>query len=355
MSLLFSERLFSKEKKALTFVILIVIVYIVSLIIPILLIPSNVIDHPLPQKPKLVGHRGASYLAPENTLKAFEVALDYEEVVGWEVDIQISLDGVSFLMHDHTLKRTTNVSVHFPSRKDEDPSLFTISELQQLDAGSWFIEKDPYGVISKGIIAPEQADTYRRIKIPTFEEVLNYTRDNNMIIDFDPYAPPESHPYYDDFYEILLNLTLNSGIDLAKVMIPTTDLSFLTIINNTTPEVMIGWGGNPSLCEYQNSIFNYSYINTGDDYTNQGYNTLNRAGVKVMVWTIESVERFSQLWCMGVEWVKTNSPYKFNNLEHPLFYLDIVPYYATWIIIIITIVLLSFVSVLYTERFKRNN
>ncbi|TFG17959.1 MAG: hypothetical protein EU531_01600 [Promethearchaeota archaeon] len=353
LKLLFSERFLSPENKTLIFISIIIIGYITSLIIPLTFLPANIIDGSLPQKPKLIAHRGASYIAPENTIKAGEVALGYSEVIGWEVDIQISFDGVPFLMHDHTLKRTTNVSDHFPNRKDEDPSLFTISELKELDAGSWFVEKDPYGSISKGIISSEKAATYRGLRIPTFEEVLNFTRDNNLSIDFDPYQPPESHPYHDEFYEILLNLTLDSGINLSKVMIPTTNLAFLQLINSTTPEVLLGWGGNPSINEFQSSPFNYTYINSGDGYNHQEYRNLINAGLDIMVWTIESIERFSQLWCLGIKWVKTNSPYKFNALESPIFYLDSFSYCITWIIMIIAFVfLVLFLSLSLPKRVK---
>ncbi|MEJ2295164.1 MAG: glycerophosphodiester phosphodiesterase family protein, partial [Candidatus Lokiarchaeota archaeon] len=274
----------------------------------------------------------------------------YDKVVGWEVDIQISFDGIPFLMHDHTLKRTTNVSAQFPSRKDDDPSLFTISELRQLDAGSWFVDKDPYGTIAKGIITHAEAESYRGIKVPTFEEVLNFTRDNNLFLDFDPYAPPASHPYHDEFYQILLNLTLDSGISLSNVMIPTTNITFLELINSTTPNILLGWGGHPSLTEFRKSPYNYSYINTGDDYTNQEYRTLTDAGVRVMVWTIESMERYSQLWCLGVEWVKTNSPYKFNNLQHPILYFTAVFYYSTWIVVIIVMAAIAFILLKFTTN-----
>ena len=51
-----------------------------------------------------------------------------------------SADGVPFLMHDRTLIRTTDVEEQFPSRKDDCACSFNISEIQQLDAGKWFLE-----------------------------------------------------------------------------------------------------------------------------------------------------------------------------------------------------------------------
>lgn len=50
-----------------------------------------------------------------------------------------SYDGVPFLMHDATLRRTTNVAEVFPNRTHHDASMFTWAELQQLNAGDWFL------------------------------------------------------------------------------------------------------------------------------------------------------------------------------------------------------------------------
>lgn len=48
-----------------------------------------------------------------------------------------SYDGVPFLMHDSTLRRTTDVAEVFPNRTLLDASMFTWAELQQLNAGKW--------------------------------------------------------------------------------------------------------------------------------------------------------------------------------------------------------------------------
>lgn len=42
-------------------------------------------------------------------------------------------------MHDSTLRRTTNVAEVFPNRTHLDASMFTWAELQQLNAGDWFL------------------------------------------------------------------------------------------------------------------------------------------------------------------------------------------------------------------------
>ncbi len=55
---------------------------------------------------QLIAHRGASSDAPENTLIAFDFALECN-VLHLETDAQLTQDGVVVLFHDDTLKRTT--------------------------------------------------------------------------------------------------------------------------------------------------------------------------------------------------------------------------------------------------------
>ena len=51
-----------------------------------------------------------------------------------------SIDGVPFLMHDKTFRRTTNIADVFPDRVDEPASMFNISDIKKLNAGQWFID-----------------------------------------------------------------------------------------------------------------------------------------------------------------------------------------------------------------------
>ena len=63
-----------------------------------------------------IAHRGASSLAPENTLSAARKGL----AVGadmWELDVQLTADGELIVIHDSTLKRTSNVEDLFPHRR----------------------------------------------------------------------------------------------------------------------------------------------------------------------------------------------------------------------------------------------
>jgi glycerophosphoryl diester phosphodiesterase len=76
--------------------------------------------------PKIMGHRGAPAVEPENTLRSFRRALDMG-VAALELDVQLTKDGRLAVIHDETLDRTTNGRGPVQN--------FTLAELQHLDAG----------------------------------------------------------------------------------------------------------------------------------------------------------------------------------------------------------------------------
>jgi len=84
------------------------------------------LPHLYPRLPLILGHRGASDDAPENTLRAFGLALE-QGADGLELDVTLSADGVPVVIHDDTLDRTT--SGHGPVGGQ------TLAQLKTLDAG----------------------------------------------------------------------------------------------------------------------------------------------------------------------------------------------------------------------------
>lgn len=79
--------------------------------------------------PMISGHRGAGGYAPENTMAAFQVG-HHAGADLLEMDVQLTKDGHLVLIHDHILDRTTNGTGLVATK--------TLSELMNLDAGSWF-------------------------------------------------------------------------------------------------------------------------------------------------------------------------------------------------------------------------
>lgn len=95
----------------------------------------------------VAAHRGWSEKYPENTMLAFEkaVQLGVDQI---ETDVRMTKDGAIVIMHDDKVDRTTNGSGRVDS--------FTLEELRELDAGSW------------------KGEEFAGLKVPTFEEFLDY-------------------------------------------------------------------------------------------------------------------------------------------------------------------------------------
>ncbi len=306
-----------KDVKAGVLLVIIVGSSFLGIFLPLMGIPVNVLEGELPEKPYLMAHRGAAYLAPENTIVAGEVALEWG-AVGWEVDISISYDGVLFLCHDTTLERTTNVEDIFPTRIMDDCTSFNMSELQQLDAGSWFVEGDPFKTIKDGFVTQYDAENYRGESIPTLAEVLTFTGDNDLYLNIDAGRPPADHPYYDDYYEILLSQLNASG--LGKKILINSD--------NPLAETMTTFGGAGTVEEILASGRNM--INTHHGLTNDVFRAYDQANITVMVWTVDTPSRFSQLWCLGVDYVYTNALHLLVPLIEPTWVISKANYLLSW-------------------------
>ncbi len=101
-----------------------------------------------------IAHRGYSGVYPENTMPAFETAIE-AGADGVEFDVQFSKDGEPVIMHDETVDRTTDGHGFV---KDH-----TLAELKSLDASAAF--KGRYGIV----------------RVPTLEEYLERVKDLDFL------------------------------------------------------------------------------------------------------------------------------------------------------------------------------
>jgi len=108
--------------------------------------------------PLIVAHRGASAFAPENTLFAFEKAIEIG-AEGLEFDVQLSKEGRAIVFHDPTLKRLAGIN-----RKVTNLNL---DEIARIDVGSWFNQK----------YATRADEKFSRARIPTLDSFLDFLRD----------------------------------------------------------------------------------------------------------------------------------------------------------------------------------
>jgi glycerophosphoryl diester phosphodiesterase len=85
----------------------------------------------------IAAHRGASGMAPPNTLTAFSLGIS-QKADFIEFDLHLTADDEIVLVHDTVLDTTTNVRELFPDRAPWRVRDFTLEEIKQLDAGGPF-------------------------------------------------------------------------------------------------------------------------------------------------------------------------------------------------------------------------
>ncbi|MDR9402931.1 MAG: glycerophosphodiester phosphodiesterase family protein [Halothece sp. Uz-M2-17] len=158
---------------------------------------------------QLIAHRGYSAIAPENTLASFQAALE-QPIIGVEFDVHLSRDGIPVVIHDATVERTTNGQGNIAAK--------TLTELQSLDAGSWF---DP---------------SFSQETIPRLDEVLELFSASSVYLYIELKYPQTWLP---ESAQKLLTL-LQTWRDRCTVV--SFDHDFINAVRGQWPQCAIGYG-----------------------------------------------------------------------------------------------------------------
>jgi len=240
--------------------------------------------------PVRIAHRGASGegLAPENTLAAFELALQIG-VDGLEIDIHATRDGQIVVLHDADLKRTTD-------RAGKVREL-TYDEICQADAGGWFGEQ------------------YRGEKVPTLQEVLELARNRALVL-------------IEVKAEFIAERTLQIVADMKaeeQVVLQSFNAETVRRIKRLEPGLpvaqLIGGAQTGSARRQARKIVR-GLLRDGANALAIGHGALTptfldemrRRAVSVWTWTVDEEERMRDLALMGVQGIITNYPDRLNRV-----------------------------------------
>ena len=230
--------------------------------------------------PLVIAHRGASLYAPENTITAFELAVKMG-ADAIELDTMLTADGIPIVIHDHSLRRTTDGS--------GDVSSKTVDEIKLLDAGSAYNVK------------------YTGEKIPTLEEVFSTVGKNILInVELKNYATP-----FDRLPETVVDIMRE--MDLSdQILLSSFNPIALIKAKKASPEVrraaLIG-GGPKFIRSFIETFTDYSSLHLEVSLVNQDIiNKHHAAGHKVNVWTVNEEAKMIELICMGVDGLITDVP-----------------------------------------------
>uniref|UniRef100_A0A8D1UI24 GP-PDE domain-containing protein n=1 Tax=Sus scrofa TaxID=9823 RepID=A0A8D1UI24_PIG len=277
----------------------------------------------LPPKPELMGHRGVPMLAPENTLMSLRKTAECGAVV-FETDVMISSDGIPFLMHDERLTRTTDVVSVFPDRVNNHSSDFSWAELKRLNAGSWFLQRQPFWG-AKPLSGPDQKEAENQT-VPTLDELLKEAAVLNLSIMFDLRRPPRNHTYHDVFVNQTLETVLNSGVPQAMVLwLPDEDRAH---VQQQAPQMrqIYGYLGGNSTERPQ--FLNLPY----QDLPLLDIKALHQDNVSVNLFVVNKPWLFSLLWCAGVDSVTTNDCQLLQQMHYPIWLIPPQTYLMVWIV-----------------------
>ncbi|EKU48057.1 glycerophosphodiester phosphodiesterase [Staphylococcus massiliensis] len=252
-----------------------------------------------------VGHRGASAYAPENTLEAYDKSF-YEQNSDYiEMDLQLTRDGELVSIHDTTLGRTTNGNGLVGG--------YTLEELKQLDAGSWFNQAHP----------DQARPEYQNAKIPTFDEILSrYGKDAHYYVEI---KSPELYPGIEE--KILEKLKqhgmLNqTSFDNKNVIIQSFSKSSMKKMNQLNPNIPVV----QLLPAGRLSMMSDAELNSIDQYAdgiNPNYKDINPQTVErlhnldmpVHPYTVNNPEDMKYLNQSGVDGAITNKPDVYNQVS----------------------------------------
>jgi glycerophosphoryl diester phosphodiesterase len=240
----------------------------------------------------VVAHRGSSGAAPENTLAAVQLAIRQKSDVV-ENDIQRTRDGELVIMHDLTLARTTDVEQVFPDRAPWNVRDFTLAEIKQLDAGSWF--------------APEFAGE----RVPTLAEWVNAVGQQAGML-MEPKSP-ELYPGIEaDLDKELRSLpAFNRALNADRVVVQCFNHAWLKIYKDRAPDVPVGllYGNRPSEVDIAAAATWAQQVNPALGAIDQTtVEQVHAHGMEAHVWTVNAGTDMRRAINWGVDGIITNYP-----------------------------------------------
>jgi glycerophosphoryl diester phosphodiesterase len=235
----------------------------------------------------IVGHRGSSGTAPENTFASFSEALKNSSAMV-EADIHFSKDNKIVTVHDFS-----NFDEEYSNGK---PSDFLFEDIQKIDAGNWFNPKfkgeriplfeDVIDLIcGKAYLNIEIKEMDLENHISSFNEILSVIKAKNY----------ENHFMISSFNYKILNLIKNFGYDIptAAIQIPHLKMSISEIAQYTGCEGFI--------CDIND---------VNEEIVHESCNN----NLYLAVYNIETIEHLQKALDFGIKAIATDYPEKIKQM-----------------------------------------
>jgi glycerophosphoryl diester phosphodiesterase len=223
----------------------------------------------------VVAHRGASSLAPENTLasvqKALELGADH-----CEIDVQLTKDGEVVLLHDSKLKRTAG--------KPGALIDYTLDELGEFEVGSWF------------------GQDYRGEPIPTLRQVIRAVK-GKMLLNIEIKVSREET----DIVRKVVDIIHSEGIS-KKCLVTSFGRLIVEKVKEIDPRITTGFIFSQ---KYPPDVFEGNWDALSCNYKVVDADFVAKAREfkkKIYVWTVDDEEEMKRLIELQVDGIITNRP-----------------------------------------------
>lgn len=239
--------------------------------------------HQLPT-PLFIAHRGYSARYPENTLAAFNGAIDAGAHM-IELDVCLSKDRQLVVIHDETVDRTTNGTGAVKA--------LTLDQLGRLDAGSWF---DP---------------RFNTERLPTLAQVLDAVNGHLMVnIEIKPEAFEADGPP-DAAERQVLNLVREKNM-LDEVIVSSFEWLMLENLRELEPGIALGLlaedPADERLCRWYRRIEGFSWHPDFRVLTQQQVDNLHALGARVFPYAVDGRIDSIGMLAMGVDGLIVDDP-----------------------------------------------
>jgi glycerophosphoryl diester phosphodiesterase len=230
------------------------------------------------RKPWIIAHRGASAHAPENTMAAFQRAVELGAPF-IETDLHLTRDARFVAIHDKTLQRTTNGQGAVQEN--------TLADLRKLDAGLWFDRR------------------FSGELIPTLDEILAFGREHDVVF------------YLEIKYEAAWGMhhalvaALQAAEALARTMVISFDPRTLRSVRELDASIMIGLlseRDEGDLVETALEIGARQICPRHDAMTRALVDRAHEADLHVVTWTVNERTEMHAAIAAGVDGMMTDVP-----------------------------------------------
>ena len=239
--------------------------------------------------PLIIGHRGASAVAPENTMAAFREALAVG-ADGIEFDVRLTRDGVPVVIHDSTLRRTGGL----PHRVAD----LSWAEIRKVDVGSWF------------------GGSFANETLPSLAELFALFQSNNstLYLEMKCDSPSEQRPLAEacakaidehDFKErVIVECFQLPALNILKEIDPEIETVALFEPRFTNPSVLLDQRIINQATEVGAAAIALHHRLARESLVQKA----KAAGLHVAVWTVDDPAWIERARTIGIDALITNDP-----------------------------------------------